>query len=681
MKKLDLHIHTKQTISDDHTFVFSLANLKEYVQARKIDGIAITNHNMFDIVQFKEIQSELTGLCEVLPGIEINLGIKGFGHMLCIANPDEVDCFADQCKMVEDKIKRVTDKISVDDLTTIFFNIKNYLLIPHYEKTPIVEQEVLVELKDNIICGETGSIKKFIYCQKNADALVPVLFSDYRPSDTNQLFPIRQTYFDIDEISIQTIKKAIIDRKHVSLTEEEGNSRFYVLPDLPISTGLNVVIGGRSSGKTYTLDLIEKYQDNIKYIKQFELIERDTNKAAKEFADRIAKKRSSLAEEYLEPFSRAVDDVKNISLEKDNRDIDNYLSSLIMYAKERDRKDAFAKCRVFLETKFPKRNLDRINGLIHSVEQLIEEREYRKLIDKHISLDALKALHAEFVTEAIREKKSELEENWVNSILESLKRQLNLRSASKEVVDVDFYDVQMNRVKVDKFNKLVSIVVQEAIIDKQEVGGFYIQTQKRAYGGASELKNVSGKKNVTFSQIFNEYASNPFQFLLGLKDMPDIAEADYYKFFVYIEYAILNKYGASISGGERAEFKLLEAINNAYRYDMLLIDEPESSFDNIFLKQHVNYIIKKISENMPVILVTHNNTVGASIKPDYIVYTKRITENEEARYERYYGLPSSKVLCSFSGEEIRNFDAILDCLEAGKETYDERKRDYEILED
>ncbi len=90
-------------------------------------------------------------------------------------------------------------------------------------------------------------------------------------------------------------------------------------------------------------------------------------------------------------------------------------------------------------------------------------------------------------------------------------------------------------------------------------------------------------------------------------NMEEIPETDYYKYFVYVDYQILNEYGFEVSGGERAEFKLLQEIDDAYRYDMLLIDEPESSFDNLFLRDRVNKIIRELSDNMPVILVTHNN--------------------------------------------------------------------------
>ena len=55
MKKLDLHIHTKKTISDVNSFEFSLNKLKQYVNEMKIDAIAITNHNIFDLTQYLEI--------------------------------------------------------------------------------------------------------------------------------------------------------------------------------------------------------------------------------------------------------------------------------------------------------------------------------------------------------------------------------------------------------------------------------------------------------------------------------------------------------------------------------------------------------------------------------------------------------------------------------------------------
>ena len=109
MKKLDLHIHTKKTDSDS-PFEFSLDKLKEYVEEMDIDGIAIVNHNTFDLKQFYEIQDALSDLCVVLPGIEINIGIMGFGHIICIADVDDVQEFDRKCQLVEAKVTNKTEK-------------------------------------------------------------------------------------------------------------------------------------------------------------------------------------------------------------------------------------------------------------------------------------------------------------------------------------------------------------------------------------------------------------------------------------------------------------------------------------------------------------------------------------------------------------------------------------------
>ena len=54
MKKMDLHIHTVKTQSD-YDFAFSVNALKKYVEEQKIDAIAVTNHNLFDLEQYNLI--------------------------------------------------------------------------------------------------------------------------------------------------------------------------------------------------------------------------------------------------------------------------------------------------------------------------------------------------------------------------------------------------------------------------------------------------------------------------------------------------------------------------------------------------------------------------------------------------------------------------------------------------
>ena len=69
MKKIDLHIHTKST-SSDSAFIFDLDRLKEYISNTHIDAIAVTNHNVFDIEQYKLIRDSIS--IPIFPGIEIH---------------------------------------------------------------------------------------------------------------------------------------------------------------------------------------------------------------------------------------------------------------------------------------------------------------------------------------------------------------------------------------------------------------------------------------------------------------------------------------------------------------------------------------------------------------------------------------------------------------------------------
>ena len=87
-----------------------------------------------------------------------------------------------------------------------------------------------------------------------------------------------------------------------------------------------------------------------------------------------------------------------------------------------------------------------------------------------------------------------------------------------------------------------------------------------------------------------------------------------------------------------------------------------------------------ISKSIPVIIVTHNSTVGASIKPNYIACTKREIENGKIIYKTFSGHPADIHLKSVTGEIINNYDAMLNCLEAGNDEYNKRREEtYDIL--
>lgn len=606
MKKMDLHIHTVST-KRDKPFAFSIEKLKGYVIQEKVDLIAITNHNLFDAQQFSDITNALP--IKVFPGIEVD--IEG-GHLIVITDPSDIDDFTEKCAKVYRLNETSEDSyISEAQFMEIFNDLGKYILIPHYEKEPKLPLERVPQISPYIKCGEACSAKKFIYMQSRSEKLVPVLFSDWRVEEKAQ-FPLgRQTYIDIDDVNMMSLKYALTDKAKVSLKPEDGNSLFQILDNgLQISTGLTVLLGKRSSGKTYTLDQINAQFPGGKYIKQFSLLSTDDEQSQRKFEAALKNRGNSVTESYLGPFKTVVDDVQSVNLEQDAKEIDEYLETLKKAGEDAQRQDIFSKANLYQESNFSIKNLSSLVEMIEAVETLLGSIEYKELVEKYVGRRSLLRLAIALREQYIQEKTDSLHKEYVNSLITSVKKELSVRSST--------------------------------------------------------------------TAAFKEY-NDPYKFLQVLKGK-DIPASEYYKYFVNITYEVFNQYGSPASGGERSEYNLLQELSDGVKNSILILDEPESSFDNIFLRDGVDSLLKDISKTIPVIIATHNNTIGVSVHPDYIVYAcKEVLSDGKLEYHLYSGYPSSEDLVDLKGNHISRKSVLLDCLEAGEAAYMDRRNSYEIL--
>lgn len=672
MKKIDFHIHTIPTISDSH-FDFSLDVFKQYTSKVNLDAVAITNHDVFDKDQFKKIKDHL-GI-KVFPGIEINLEKC---HILVIADGSDLEDFQDKCNKVSKKVTNRGDYISVSELISIYGDLKNYLVIPHYEKKPPISSEILKKIESYVSAGEVDSPKKFIRAMKDDTALTPVLFSDMRVKKGLSAFPQRSTYIDCGELSLTAIKSCLADKNKVALSESDGNSLWPALQNgQMLSTGLNVFLGNRSSGKTHTLNEINASQDSIKYIEQFSLVQKEEKSNEKEFKKDVQGKKSLFVDDYLSGFKNVLEEVISIDLEENDRELNEYLDSLLKSAEQADRRDLFSKTTLFGEEKYSVSLNQTLENLIESVRQVIENVEYRVVIDKHLDSIALKNLIIELIELLWKKNQENQSKKLVNDLVKDIKEQLSMRTSATQVSDVELYEYCMDIKRVNRFEAIAQVLQRETVISEEDVQGFKVEAKKCSYKGAMEVKRASGT-TAAFSPAFSKY-SEPYKYLQELLNVQGLKKSDLYKLFVDINYRILNKDGVEVSGGERSEFRLLQEIKDAQKHDILLIDEPESSFDNLFLKSNVNKLIKEISETMPVVIVTHNSTVGASIGADYLIYASKEREDGNLNYKLYSGYPTDKTLKSVDGKTIETHDVLMNSLEAGKTAYDKRKDNYEAI--
>ena len=372
MKRCDLHIHTVKSVSD-WEFTFDKDVLLDYVEKTGLDVIAITNHNLFDFSQFQEIKGALENIV-VLPGIEVDLEK---GHVLVIANNDDSTLFDfnAKCGEIKNQIHTEHDYITFDTFSRVFGDLGKYLIIPHYDKEPKLNNDVIEKFANNVLAGEVSSVKKFIYMQKEeTETLTPVLFSDFRirKGVKAEDYPVSHTFFDIDEVNISSLKLCLMDKTKVSLSAQKGVKLFQVFPDgQMLSTGLNIMFGKRSTGKTYTLDAINaRYEGKTKYIRQFELLNTGKNDSD-QFESEMKIRQERFAENYFKEFAEVVDDMlETTTAADDDAKLQKYLDGVMAFAQQSDVNDVYSKSKLFNESEFKEVSYDELDKIIYLGEKL-----------------------------------------------------------------------------------------------------------------------------------------------------------------------------------------------------------------------------------------------------------------------------------------------------------------------
>lgn len=665
MIKVDFHIHTISTIKDAD-FDFDIAVLNQYINEMEIDCIAITNHNIFDKKQYEEIRRCVNA--KVFPGMEVDIENS---HLLLICNDSCVEELEKASFQLKSLIVDENSYISFDEFKNIFPNYGEYILIPHYKKRPRMQQTTIDKFNDMIKCGEVPNSKKFSVVIKDKNSLIPVVFSDFRPG-SGEPMPSRFTYINCLNDGFSNIKCSIEDRNKVKVTRNSVTEEIEYMPDgATISNRLNIILGTRTSGKTYNIKKIRQAFDNDSclYVPQFSLI---GDAEDSKFNDLIKKECNSISDAYYSNFKSLVNKLLTIDIEEEENILEEQLNGLLDYA-EKANIDAFAKTRIFSEIQY---NVDTTNTAIETIKSLVniyKTKWQKDIIEKYIDKEQLKKLIREMIDKRKEEKKRIVLERCTNEAILMVKKALNKKSSANTPDSMDLISIFRNKKIIEKANNIFKNIKEERKIDTQDLQLFNVDIKTNEYNSVKELKdNMS--TSVSLRPIFDEYykKNNLYKYIVELNKL-GINRNNICKSIVNIKYDVKNQIGESPSGGEKAEFNLLKEINNAYKYDALLIDEPEASFDNPFINDNIVDVIKDIAEKTTVCISTHNSTLAMMLNPDKIIYT----ENNKGEHKIYYGTMGDKTFKSTDGEEVISYDKILNVLEAGEKAYEEKGHKYD----
>ncbi len=273
--KIDLHCHTlKVKQGDKETRNVDKIKFKNVMTSNSVDICAITNHNKFDKGQFLEFVNYCNGEVKIWPGVELDVNVNGErGHMLFISNPDDVDKF-------DSKISEIIGKEDVDSFCIDYkilidqINDMDVILIAHYlllKKEGFSDKSItLIKqcLNDKIpFLLEPSSLKSVgIMYAHDLEGFIGSDVQDWDNYPSTKVPTLKMNVKDYRTFKLLLKKDSMaIDtflnqktKQQITVTPFTEDNDFTSI-ELPIYNDVNVIFGGKGTGKSKILKAIYEY--------------------------------------------------------------------------------------------------------------------------------------------------------------------------------------------------------------------------------------------------------------------------------------------------------------------------------------------------------------------------------------------------------------------------------------
>lgn len=239
--------------------------------------VAVTNHNKFD----KEQYDTFVEYCEeilIFPGIELDvIGDKSgeilHGHIIVICDPKDVSSFL---KIVNEKCNCDPNsfEISINDFVTTFGSLKNSIIMCHYKKDKALSRKDIDYIEksvneSNVVLLEPSNARKagIIINSESSNSWFGSDHHDWNLYSTDEnLKKLPECLFSINNFDslINLLKKNTHSVLLKTFLNQKGPENYIIEPfnDLKLNINLfkdvNVIFGGKATGKTEILKEIEK---------------------------------------------------------------------------------------------------------------------------------------------------------------------------------------------------------------------------------------------------------------------------------------------------------------------------------------------------------------------------------------------------------------------------------------
>ncbi len=710
--KIDIHTHTRKVKAGDAvTRNIESKKFIEIIKDTEVKILAITNHNHFDLKQYKEMRDGLSGQCQIWPGIELDIIESGNrAHLLIICNPKNEVKFNESCDEILFGKDPDTFTISIVDAVKKFDGL-DCIYVAHYMgKKPSLSDddiEVLSTTVSNpkrVIKEATNSISTGIYISHGHNSIYgsdvqnwddyisqSSLLPDLRlPVESFEQFCL---LLDKDEATIVTL----LSRKLKENIQINPFNNVAELIKLDIYNDINILFGSKGTGKSEILKSLSKYfngkghrtsvySSNESHLRDtFDLKGSAMALTAKDFG--------------IEECDAEINFVKNAS-EIGVTSISQYEQHFLFEETNKIAQTLKVKDIPPGDEKQPKRKLKNVKDVLSEFNRFVqyveESNELLEYVEPTLIKDLTKIL-AKIVAQLAKQTETRFIEfksqRLLNLLIKVFVKEIAKKTGQPEKpTRTGFAEYASNRLKIEVATQKIVTNLNKEISPTEEFAGslgkkgdLYCRTNVVLQNGKFSDSNytpvkqgsktlqksfanaiITISKRIYHHDLFEKIARlNEIESIDGVITLSDVIL--FYKHFA------LNGSKYEPSNGESSMILLFKEFQE--EKDIYLIDEPEKSLGNDYISDVIVPLIKeKALMGKKIIIATHDANIAVRTLPYNSIY--RLYDNSQ--HFTMVGNPFSNSLkCIYGSRDPLDWkDISMRTLEGGKAAFGERGKIY-----
>lgn len=710
--KIDIHTHTKKCKSGDApTREISSADFCETILSTEVRIIAITNHNVFDLNQFDEIETCLGKDAQVWPGIELDiLESEARGHLLVIVSPKWARDFSAA-------VGKLTKGSTPDNFTARIDEILealdafNPLYVAHYKQKKPNLSDVALEMLETktqrpwcVIKEVTNSISAGIYISHGHSSIYGSDIHDWAKYEAlSHDLPDLRLPVDSFEHFCLLLKKdtttinTVLDRK----TPEELVLRPFdddSMLTIKVFNDINVFFGSKGTGKSCILDAIAKhYSENGIEARVYVSA---SNNLDEIFDTKGRNLRIDLNDHGINYCTNEIGALRGAS-EVAVTGLGKYASYFRETNTNKNSNKILLKNIDPEEESSAKREFTEFNVAVKTTADFIKFLADNPAVKKELDDDELTEVTRILSGLLARLGKREWTSfsDWkeivlLNSAIKTFRIEIERKTGTpSKPPTTGFRDYAMNRIMIEvnaaKIIKSVDTVIpmQTEVVgslglnkgDLQFLTEFKFQSGAVSDGALSSLtavKKIPQKKFVNCVRHILEqaYADDLFQYISELNAIEDVENIKtVLELLLFKRYFALDGQSYSPSSGESSMVMLQKELGTDK--EVYILDEPERSLGNEYISDVIVPLIKERARaGKKVFISTHDANIAVRTLPYSSVYRC----HGQTGYKTYIGNP-------FTNNLVNRDDATdwldwkktsMKTLEGGEEAFGERGKIY-----